>query len=45
MTNITDEVKAEAKGFKVWGVENVDDFPDKVLPQCDVILNSEHGEV
>jgi len=43
--SITDEVKAEAKGFKVWEVENVVDFPDKVLPQCDVILNSDHGEV
>jgi len=45
MTSITDEIKAEAKGFKVWEVENVVDFPDKVLPQCDVILNSDHGEV
>lgn len=45
MTNITDEVKAEAKGFKRWDVENVVDYADKVLLQCNAILDSEHGEV
>ena len=45
MSNITDKVKAEAKGFNSWQVENVVDFPDKVLPQCEVIIDSEHGEV
>ena len=30
MNSITDEVKAEAKGFKVWEVENVVDFKSSI---------------
>lgn len=45
MSSIISELKAEAKGFTSWQVENVVDFPDKVLPQCDVILNSDYGEI
>ena len=43
--NIIDEVKAKAKGFKVWTIENAVDFPDKELLQGDVILNSDKGAV
>ena len=45
MTSIIDEVKAKAKGFKVWTIENAVDFPDKELLQGDVILNSDKGAV
>ena len=41
MTNIIAELKSEAKGFKVWTIENAVDFPDKELLQGDVILNSD----
>ena len=45
MTNIIAELKSEAKGFKVWTIENAVDFPDKELLQGDVILNSDKGAV
>ena len=45
MNNVADELKSEARGFKVWAIENAVDFPDKVLPQCDVILDSDNGAV
>ena len=45
MSGIIQEITEDAKGFRFWQVENVVDFPDKELPQCDVILGSEHGEV
>ncbi|NMW21354.1 MAG: AAA family ATPase [Chlorobiaceae bacterium] len=44
-SNIKDELKSEARGYTSWSVENAVDFPDKILPQCDVILDSESGEV
>ena len=45
MTGITEEIRAQARGFKLWPVENAFEYPDKELPLGDVILNSEHGAV
>jgi hypothetical protein len=45
MKGITEEIREEARGFRLWDVENAFDFPDKELPLGDVILNSEYGAV
>jgi hypothetical protein len=45
MNGITKEIEEQARGFKVWTVENALEFPDKVLELGDVILDSEHGAV
>ena len=45
MTSITNELKAEAIGFTRWSTKNAVDYPDEVLPLCEVILDSENGEV
>ena len=42
---VLQEVKKEAKGFKVWSIENAYDYPDKLLNHGDIILNSDHGAV
>jgi hypothetical protein len=45
MKGIVEDVRNEARGFKVWAIENAFEFPDKELPLGDVILNSDRGAV
>lgn len=45
MVGIIEDVRNDARGFKVWTIENFYEFPDKILALGDVILDSEHGAV